>query len=70
DLPPQTLCNLEIGYQVTPRALLTGTVVNVFNTMPPADHTYPGNTAQPYNIFNYSNFGTSYRLELRYSAGK
>ncbi len=70
DLPPQTLANLEVGYKLTPHAELTGTVVNLFNTMPPTDHTYPGTTAQPFNIYNYSNFGTSYRLELRYSSGK
>jgi outer membrane receptor protein involved in Fe transport len=70
DLPPLTLANLEVGYQLTPRVQLTGTVVNVFNTMPPDDHTYPGTSLQPYNIFNYSNLGTSYRLEVRYKAGK
>ena len=70
DLPPQTLANFELGYKVNSRFEVSGTIVNVGNTMPPADHTYPGTTAQPYNIFNYSNLGRSYRVEMKYSTEK
>jgi outer membrane receptor protein involved in Fe transport len=70
DLPPQTKVNFELGWKLNSHLELTGTVVNVFDTMPPKDHTYPGTSFQPYNIFNYDNFGTSYRVELRYGSNK
>ena len=70
DLPPLTLANFELGYKFGSHLELSGTIVNVFNTMPPADHTYPGTSLQPYNIFNYSNFGRSFHVEMRYRAGK
>jgi len=69
DLPPQTRVNFELGWRINPRLELSGTIVNVANTMPPKDLTYGNNTTQPYNIFNYDNFGRSYRLELRYGSG-
>lgn len=69
DLPPWTLCNFELGYQLTPRLQAIATVTNVFNTMPPVDHSWPGIYSQPFNIFNYNNYGTAYRLEVRYGMG-
>jgi iron complex outermembrane receptor protein len=70
DLPPQTLLNFELGYKVNAHLELTGSIINLANTLPPDDHSYPGNIAQPFNIFNYSNFGRSYRVEMKYNVGK
>jgi hypothetical protein len=45
-------------------------VNNVFNKMPPTDHTYPGTTGTPYNIFNYNVYGRAIYLEANYKFGQ
>jgi iron complex outermembrane receptor protein len=65
-LPPWVLCNLTASFQWTQALGLSFTVDNAFNRMPPADHTSPGSTSQPYNSDNYNVYGRSYLLALRF----
>jgi outer membrane receptor protein involved in Fe transport len=69
-LAPWTLFNVNVRYQASPRLELSGTIINLGNTMPPTDNTYNGLTSQPYNIFNYNPYGRSFRLEAKYSIPK
>jgi hypothetical protein len=43
---------------------------NVFNRMPPDDHSYQGTYNQPYNIFNYNVYGREYYLTATYKLPK
>jgi iron complex outermembrane receptor protein len=65
-----TLANLSGRYQVSPSMVLLGNVNNVINTMPPADHSQPGISNQPFSIFNYNNYGRSYFVGVEYQFGK
>ena len=65
-LPPWTLCNWSAAFQWTHALALSFAIDNVFNKMPPADHTYPGSTSQPYNPNNYNVYGRSYLPALRF----
>jgi outer membrane receptor for ferrienterochelin and colicin len=69
-LSPWTLVNLSARYLVTPHLEVSGTIINLANTMPPEDKTYNGLTNQPYNIFNFNPYGRSFRLEAKYSLPK
>ena len=42
---------------------------NVFNAMPPVDHSYPGTETQPYDEFDYNVYGPAYYLEVNYKFG-
>jgi iron complex outermembrane recepter protein len=42
---------------------------NVFNRMPPDDHSFQGTYDQPYNVTNYNVFGREYYLTATYRAG-
>ena len=50
--------------------MLQGNVNNVFNTMPPVDHSQPGISNQPFSVFNYANYGRSYFVGVEYKFGK
>lgn len=65
-----TLYNLSASYQVLPALQLSVAVNNVFNTMPPADHSWPGIYRQPYNEQNYNVYGRSYFVGASYKLGK
>jgi len=65
-----TLANLSARYQLTPALALQGNVNNVFDTMPPADHSQPGISNQPFSITNYNNYGRSYFIGAEYRFGK
>jgi outer membrane receptor protein involved in Fe transport len=69
-LPPWTITNLTTRYQWSHQLELTLSVLNVFDKMPPEDHTYPGTTSSPYNIFNYNVYGRSYYAQLSYRFGR
>jgi outer membrane receptor protein involved in Fe transport len=62
-----TQANFSLRYALTPKLELSGTVINIANTMPPTDNTYNGLTNQPYNVFNYNPYGRSFRIEAKYS---
>jgi outer membrane receptor protein involved in Fe transport len=61
-----TIANLGARYEVLQGLELSANVNNLFNTMPPVDHTQPGTSNQPFSIFNYNNYGRSYFLGLNY----
>jgi outer membrane receptor for ferrienterochelin and colicin len=69
NLSTWTLCNVSVRYQWM-SVQLSLAVDNIFDTMPPADHSYPGYTNVPYNNFNYNVYGRSYFLEANYKFGK
>jgi iron complex outermembrane receptor protein len=69
-LSPWTLTNATLRYQVTKALKLSFLVNNVFNTMPPVDHSYSGTTGVPYNTSNYNVFGRTMYLEANYKFGK
>ena len=69
-LPPWTLCNLSARMQLLPALAVSVAVDNLFNRMPPIDHSYPGTEVQPYNVFNYNVYGRSFFLEANYKFGK
>ncbi len=68
-LSPWTIYNLTARYQLTPALAISLAADNLFNAMPPADHTYPGTTSSPYNSFNYNVYGRSYMIDAKYKFG-
>lgn len=68
---PWTLLDLSIRYQPIQSIQVSLAVNNVANSMPPADHSQPGNANyQPYNQFNYNVYGREYYLTATYKMGK
>ena len=61
-----TITNLSLRYQVTQGLQLQFTFDNLFGTMPPQDHSYPGTASQPYDELDYSVYGRQYFLEATY----
>jgi iron complex outermembrane recepter protein len=66
---PWTLCNVSVSYRSQSNVQVRLTTDNVFNAMPPPDHSYPGIYNQPYNTENYNVYGRSYLLEATYKFG-
>jgi outer membrane receptor protein involved in Fe transport len=64
-----TVYNFSARYNVTKAVELTLIVDNVFNAMPPVDHSYPGTETQPYDEFDYNVYGPAYYLEVNYKFG-
>ena len=62
--------DLSIRYEPIKSLSVTLAVNNVGNTMPPADHSQPGTTNQPYNELNYNVYGREFFLQLTYKPGK
>jgi iron complex outermembrane recepter protein len=69
-LPPWTVFNLSVRYQASKHVQVSGSVINLFNAMPPTDNTYNGLTSQPYDVFDYNPYGRSFRLEVKYTMGR
>lgn len=69
-LSPWVLTNASVRYQATSALQLSFLVNNLFNTMPPADHTYSGSSGTPYNTTNYNVFGRTLYLEANYDFGQ
>jgi hypothetical protein len=67
DLSPWTVCNLTFDHQFSSPLRLLLAVNNLFNAMPPADHSYSGSDSVPYNNTNYNVYGRSYTLSLSYA---
>jgi iron complex outermembrane receptor protein len=65
-----TLANFSARYEVIDGLTISGNIVNAFNKMPPVDNSFPGTSNQPYNIFNYNNYGRSYFVEANYKFGQ
>lgn len=68
-LPAWILWNASVTYNPIKALGLSLLVNNVFNKMPPADHTMPGTTYIPYNQDNYNPYGRTIYLEANYKFG-
>jgi outer membrane receptor protein involved in Fe transport len=68
-LPPWTMCNVNLRY-LWNSLVVSLTVDNVFDQMPPVDHTYTGLDSVPYNTQNYNVYGRAYYFEVRYQGGR
>jgi outer membrane receptor protein involved in Fe transport len=65
-LAPWILYNASISYNPIKNLGLSLMVNNVFNKMPPEDHSYPGTAGSPYNDTNYNVYGRAYYIEANY----
>ncbi len=63
------LYNASVTYTPVKNLGLSFLVNNVFNKMPPQDHSYPGTTASPYNSLDYNVYGRAMFLEADYKFG-
>ncbi|MBD8874341.1 TonB-dependent receptor [Rhodanobacter sp. DHB23] len=68
-LPAWTVYNASITWHPLKRLGLSVLANNVFNKMPPMDHSYPGTSGSPYNSGNYNVYGRAMYLELNYKFG-
>ncbi|WP_430391717.1 TonB-dependent receptor domain-containing protein [Dyella sp. 20L07] len=68
-LPPWILWNASVTFNPMKNLGLSLMVNNVFNKMPPVDHTFPGTTYMPYNQDNYNVYGRAIYLEANYKFG-
>jgi outer membrane receptor protein involved in Fe transport len=68
-LAPWTLYNLSVTYNPIKNLGLSFLVNNVFNKMPPVDHSYSGFTGTPYNTSNYNVYGRAMYVEAKYKFG-
>ena len=69
-LRPWIRYNASVSYSVFDNLDLSLMVNNLFNKMPPADHSFPGTSGTPYNTSNYDVFGRAYYVEATYRFGK
>jgi iron complex outermembrane recepter protein len=69
-LPPWAVCNFNLRYSWRDSLKFSFTVDNVFDRMPPADHTYTGDDNHPYNDANYNVYGRAYYFEVSYPSGR
>jgi len=65
-LPPWTVCNFNVRYLWNASLAFSLTLDNVFDRMPPPDHTYTGLDNHPYNDQNYNVYGRAYYFEVTY----
>ncbi|MEO9078984.1 MAG: TonB-dependent receptor, partial [Rhodanobacter sp.] len=65
-----TLYNASVTYNPIKSLGLSLQVTNLFNKMPPADHSYPGTTSLPYNSDDYNPYGRAMYLEANYKFGQ
>lgn len=68
-LPAWYIYNASVTYNPIKSLGLSLEVNNLFNKMPPIDHSFPGTTGQPYNQDNYNIFGRAIYLEANYKFG-
>jgi iron complex outermembrane recepter protein len=65
-----TLMDLSVEYSPIPDLDLSLAMNNVFNRMPPDDHSYQGTSNQPYNVENYNVYGREYYFTATYKVGR
>jgi outer membrane receptor protein involved in Fe transport len=65
-LAPYTAVNLTLQYQLLHSLQLTASVTNLFNSMPPADTSYPNYTIGPYDENDYNIIGRQFMVEGTY----
>ena len=68
-LRPWILYNASVTFKPLRNLAVSFLVNNVFNKMPPMDHSYPGTTGTPYNTLNYNVYGRAMYLEANYKFG-
>jgi len=68
-LSPWILYNASVTFNPMDNLALSFLVNNVFNKMPPEDHSYPGTTGQPFNVLNYNVNGRAYYVQATYKFG-
>ncbi|MBD8899567.1 TonB-dependent receptor [Rhodanobacter sp. DHG33] len=68
-LPAWTVYNASVTWHPLKRLGLSFLVNNLFNKMPPMDHSYPGTSGSPYNSSNYNVYGRAMYLEANYRFG-
>jgi iron complex outermembrane receptor protein len=61
-----TLMDLSVAYHPIRTLELSLAMNNVFNRMPPDDHSFQGTYNQPYNVSNYNVYGREYYLTATY----
>lgn len=69
-LSPWILYNASVTYNPMKNLALSFLVNNVFNKMPPEDHSYPGTQGVAYNSDDYNIYGRAMYLEAKYMFGK
>jgi iron complex outermembrane receptor protein len=65
-LGPWIRYNLTASYSPIKSLAITFEIDNVFNKMPPIDHSYPGTESQPFNQLNYDVDGREFFVEATY----
>lgn len=70
DVGAWTLANASVTYKPLHNLYVTFAINNLFNTGPPVDHSEPGTSNAPYDIFNYNVLGRTYFISASYRAGK
>jgi outer membrane receptor protein involved in Fe transport len=65
-LNPWTITNWSAQYEVLRGLTVIGNINNVFNRSPPYDPTWTGIDNQPYNIFNYNDYGRTFFIGATY----
>lgn len=68
-LPAWTLYNASVTFNPIRNLGLSFLVNNMFNKMPPMDHSYPGTSGTPYNVLNYNVYGRAMYIEANYKFG-
>jgi outer membrane receptor protein involved in Fe transport len=63
---PWILWNASVTYNPIKNLGISLLVNNLFDKMPPEDHTMPGTTYLPYNQDNYNPYGRAIYLEANY----
>ena len=69
-LAPWFLYNASVTYSPLDNLAVSFLVNNLFNNMPPQDHSYPGTTGTPYNAENFNVYGRALYLEATYKFAK
>jgi outer membrane receptor protein involved in Fe transport len=64
------LVDLSLQYRPMEALEFNLAINNVFGRMPPDDHSQPGTTNTPYNVFDYNVFGRQFYLTATYKAIK
>lgn len=64
------LYNASVTFNPVPKLGLSLMVNNLFNKMPPMDHSYPGTSSTPYNVNNYNVYGRAMYIEANYKFGQ
>ncbi|WP_445144407.1 TonB-dependent receptor domain-containing protein [Dyella sp. Tek66A03] len=69
-LAPWIRYNASVSYAAMDNLQLSLAINNLFNSMPPVDHSYPGTSGSPYNDQNYNVYGRTFYLQATYKFGK